>query len=153
MPLLVASFACGLIFGAGLMISGMTDPTKVLGFLDLFGTWDATLALVLAGAVAVSSVGFAIARRRGAPVLAERSFWPTRTDIDAQLLIAGGLFGVGWGLVGLCPGPALVNLVGLSLPVIAFVVAMAIGMVGYDVWQSRGASPMIEQAGIPASDG
>jgi uncharacterized membrane protein YedE/YeeE len=68
-------------------------------------------------------------------------------------LIAGGLFGVGWGLVGLCPGPALVNLVGLSLPVIAFVVAMAIGMVGYDVWQSRGASPMIEQAGIPASDG
>jgi uncharacterized membrane protein YedE/YeeE len=153
MPLLVASFACGLIFGAGLMISGMTDPTKVLGFLDLFGTWDATLALVMAGAVAVSSVGFAIARRRGAPVLAERSFWPTRTDIDAQLLIAGGLFGVGWGLVGLCPGPALVNLVGLSLPVIAFVVAMAIGMVGYDVWQSRGASPMIEQAGIPASDG
>jgi uncharacterized membrane protein YedE/YeeE len=153
MPLLVASFACGLIFGAGLMISGMTDPTKVLGFLDLFGAWDATLALVMAGAVAVSSVGFAIARRRGAPVLAERSFWPTRTDIDAQLLIAGGLFGVGWGLVGLCPGPALVNLVGLSLPVIAFVVAMAIGMVGYDVWQSRGASPMIEQAGIPASDG
>ena len=153
MPLLFASFACGLIFGAGLMISGMTDPAKVLGFLDLFGTWDATLALVLAGAVAVSSVGFAIARRRGAPVLAERSFWPTRTDIDAQLLIAGGLFGVGWGLVGLCPGPALVNLVGLSLPVIAFVVAMAIGMVGYDVWQSRGASPMIEQAGIPASDG
>jgi uncharacterized membrane protein YedE/YeeE len=153
MPLLVASFACGLIFGAGLMISGMTDPTKVLGFLDLFGTWDATLALVMAGAVAVSSVGFAIARRRGAPVLAERSFWPTRTDIDAQLLIAGGLFGVGWGLVGLCPGPALVNLVGLSLPVVAFVVAMAIGMVGYDVWQSRGASPMIEQAGIPASDG
>jgi len=153
MPLLVASFACGLIFGAGLMISGMTDPAKVLGFLDLFGTWDATLALVLAGAVAVSSVGFAIARRRGAPVLAERSFWPTRTDIDAQLLIAGGLFGVGWGLVGLCPGPALVNLVGLSLPVIGFVVAMAIGMVGYDVWQSRGASPMIEQAGIPASDG
>ena len=153
MPLLVASFACGLIFGAGLMISGMTDPAKVLGFLDLFGAWDATLALVMAGAVAVSSVGFAIARRRGAPVLAERSFWPTRTDIDAQLLIAGGLFGVGWGLVGLCPGPALVNLVGLSLPVIAFVVAMAIGMVGYDVSQQRGASPMIEQASIPASDG
>ena len=153
MPLLVATFACGLLFGAGLMISGMTDPTKVLGFLDLFGAWDATLALVMAGAVAVSSVGFAIARRRGAPVMAERSFWPTRTDIDAQLLIAGGLFGVGWGLVGLCPGPALVNLVGLSLPVIAFVVAMAIGMVGYDVSQQRGASPMIEQASIPASDG
>ena len=153
MPLLVATFACGLLFGAGLMISGMTDPTKVLGFLDLFGAWDATLALVMAGAVAVASLGFAIARRRGAPVLAERSLWPTRTDIDAQLLIAGGLFGIGWGLVGLCPGPALVNLTGLSLPVIAFVVAMAIGMVGYDVSQQRGASPMIEQASIPASDG
>ena len=153
MPLLVATFACGLLFGAGLMISGMTDPTKVLGFLDLFGAWDATLALVMAGAVAVASLGFAIARRRGAPVLAERSLWPTRTDIDAQLLIAGGLFGIGWGLVGLCPGPALVNLTGLSLPVIAFVVAMAIGMVGYDVSQQRGVSPMIEQASIPASDG
>ena len=153
MPLLIASFACGLIFGAGLLISGMTDPAKVLGFLDLFGAWDATLALVMAGAVAVSSLGFAIARRRGTPVLAERSFWPTRTDIDAQLLIAGGLFGIGWGLVGLCPGPALVNLTGLSFPVIAFVVAMAIGMVGYDALLQRGAPAMIEQAGIPASDG
>jgi uncharacterized membrane protein YedE/YeeE len=153
MPLLIASFACGLIFGAGLLISGMTDPAKVLGFLDLFGAWDATLALVMAGAVAVSSLGFAIARRRGTPVLAERSFWPTRTDVDAQLLIAGGLFGIGWGLVGLCPGPALVNLTGLSFPVIAFVVAMAIGMVGYDALLQRGAPAMIEQAGIPASDG
>jgi uncharacterized membrane protein YedE/YeeE len=153
MPLLIASFACGLIFGAGLLISGMTDPTKVLGFLDLFGAWDATLALVMAGAVAVASLGFAIARRRGTPVLAESSFWPTRTDIDAQLLIAGGLFGIGWGLVGLCPGPALVNLTGLSFPVIAFVVAMVIGMVGYDVLLQRSAPAMIEQAGIPASDG
>jgi len=69
MPLYIASFACGLIFGAGLLISGMTDPTKVIGFLDLFGMWDATLALVMAGAVAVSGLGFAIARRRGTPVL------------------------------------------------------------------------------------
>ena len=153
MPFLVASFACGLIFGAGLMISGMTDPAKVLGFLDIFGAWDATLALVMAGAVAVSGLGFAIARRRGTPVLAERSFWPTRTDIDAQLLIAGGLFGIGWGMVGFCPGPALVNLAGLSLPVVAFVAAMAAGMVGYDVWQQRGISPRIEEASIPASDG
>src|SRR5215469_13720737 len=153
MPLLVATFACGLLFGAGLMISGMTDPTKVLGFLDLFGAWDATLALVMAGAVAVASLGFAIARRRGTPVLAERSFWPTRTDIDAQLLIAGGLFGIGWGLVGLCPGPALVNLTGLSFPVIAFMVAMVIGMIGYNVRQNRGAPVMAEQVGIPASDG
>jgi uncharacterized protein len=153
MPLLIASFACGLIFSAGLMISGMTDPTKVLGFLDLWGAWDATLALVMAGAVAVSSVGFAIARGRGAPVLAERSFWPTRIDVDAQFLTAGGLFGIGWGLVGLCPGPALVNLAGLSFPVVIFVVAMAIGMAGYDVWQQRGVAAKIEQAVLPASDG
>ena len=153
MPLFVASFACGLIFGAGLLISGMTDPTKVLGFLDLFGAWDATLALVMGGAVAVSSLGFSIARRCGTPILAARSFWPTRTDIDAQLLIAGGLFGIGWGLVGLCPGPALVNLAGFSFPVIAFVVAMAIGMVGYDVLLERDAPAMIEQGSIPASDG
>jgi uncharacterized membrane protein YedE/YeeE len=153
MPLLIASFACGLIFGAGLLISGMTDPTKVLGFLDLFGMWDATLALVIAGAIAVSSLGFAIARRRGAPVLAERNFWPTRTDIDGRLLIAGGLFGTGWGLVGLCPGPALVNLTGLGFSVIVFVAAMAIGMVGYDVWLQRSAPVMTEQASIPATDG
>ena len=129
----------------------MDHPEDV--HVQVIAAWDATLALVMAGAVAVSSLGFAIARRRGTPVLAERSFWPTRTDVDAQLLIAGGLFGIGWGLVGLCPGPALVNLTGLSFPVIAFVVAMAIGMVGYDALLQRGAPAMIEQAGIPASDG
>jgi len=153
MPVVIASFCCGLLFGAGLMISGMTDPAKVLGFLDIFGRWDATLALVMVSAVAVSSLGFANARRRGAPILAGRSFWPTRTDIDAKLLLGAGLFGIGWGLVGLCPGPALVNLAGLSLPVIAFVVAMVIGMVGYDAWQQGTASPTIEQASIPARDG
>ena len=134
MPISIASFVCGLIFGSGLMISGMTDPTKVLGFLDLFGAWDATLAFVMAGAVAVSSLGFAFARRRGAPVLTERSFWPTQAGITSQLLIGGGLFGIGWGLVGLCPGPALVDLAGLSTPLIIFVIAMALGMAGFELW-------------------
>ena len=154
MPLLIASFACGLLFGAGLLVSGMNDPVKVLGFLDLFGAWDATLAFVMAGAVAVSSAGFALARRRRAPLLAQRSFWPTRTDINAKLLIGGGMFGIGWGLIGFCPGPALVNLAGMSLPVIAFVIAMAAGMAGYDLWQeSRVSTPDMQEATIAVSDG
>ena len=86
MPLIAASFACGLIFGAGLLISGMTQPEKVLGFLDIFGAWDATLAFVMAGAVAVTAAGFALARRRGAPVLAATALWPSRNDIDAPLV-------------------------------------------------------------------
>jgi uncharacterized membrane protein YedE/YeeE len=132
MPMLLASFLCGLIFGAGLLISGMTQPDKVLGFLDLFGAWDATLAFVMAGAVAVTAAGFALARRRGIPLLAEKLRWPDRSDIDAPLVTGAILFGIGWGLVGLCPGPALVNLAGLSGPVIVFVIAMAAGMAGYD---------------------
>ena len=144
--LILASFACGLIFGAGLLISGMTDPDKVLGFLDIFGAWDATLAFVMAGAVAVSAAGFALARRRGAPLLASSFQWPTRRDIDGPLVVGAVLFGVGWGLVGICPGPALVNLAGLSLPVIVFVGAMVIGMIGYELWPAR------EQTSADTSD-
>jgi uncharacterized membrane protein YedE/YeeE len=135
--ILFASFACGLIFGAGLFISGMTQTGKVLGFLDIFGAWDGTLAFVMAGAVAVSSLGFLLARRQGAPMFAAQSLWPTRKDIDTPLVLGAVLFGVGWGLVGLCPGPALVNLAGLSLPVIVFVAAMAVGMIGHDMWSKQ----------------
>jgi uncharacterized membrane protein YedE/YeeE len=140
MPLIIACFGCGLIFGAGLLISGMTQPEKVLGFLDIFGAWDATLALVMAGAVAVSAAGFALARRRGAPVLATTYHWPTRSDIDAPLVMGAVLFGTGWGLVGICPGPALVNLAGFSLPIVIFVGAMALGMLGYELSRTRGTS-------------
>lgn len=140
MPLVLVSFACGLVFGAGLLISGMTQTGKVLGFLDIFGAWDATLAFVMAGAVAVTSVGFALAKRRGAPVFATQSLWPTRKDIDAPLVAGAVLFGIGWGLVGLCPGPALVNLAGLCLPVIVFVAAMAVGMIGHGAWSKQTAA-------------
>lgn len=151
MPLFLVSFACGLIFGAGLLISGMTDTGKVLGFLDLFGAWDATLAFVMAGAVAVSSIGFALAKRRSGPVFATQNLWPTRKDIDAPLVMGAVLFGIGWGLVGLCPGPALVNLAGLGLPVIAFVAAMAAGMLGHDAWtRSRASAHETAQATIAA---
>jgi len=155
MPMMLASFLSGLIFGAGLLISGMTQPEKVLGFLDIFGAWDATLAFVMAGAVAVTSLGFALAKRRGAPVLAAKLQWPTRSDIDAPLVVGAALFGAGWGLVGLCPGPALVNLAGFGLPIIVFVVAMAAGMLGNDLWRDRRVSPGVaEGAAItPRADG
>ncbi|MGY3488532.1 putative membrane protein YedE/YeeE [Bradyrhizobium sp. USDA 4011] len=153
---LLASFVCGLIFGAGLLISGMTDPQKVLGFLDLFGAWDATLAFVMAGAVAVAATGFAIARRRTAPAFSARFHWPDRSDIDAPLVGGAILFGIGWGLAGICPGPALVNLAGLSLPIVVFVVAMLAGMIGQNLfgknlWRRRTMAPRgVETTSLPS---
>jgi uncharacterized protein len=140
MPLIIASFVSGLVFGIGLLMSGMTEPAKVIGFLDIFGAWDATLAFVMGGAVAVASLGFALARRRGAPILASHFAWPARSDIDGPLVAGSALFGVGWGLSGICPGPALVNLAGLSAPIIVFVATMVLGMFGYELWQRRSAA-------------
>lgn len=137
MPVIIASFFAGLVFGAGLLISGMTEPEKVLGFLDIFGAWDATLAFVMGGAVAVAATGFALARRRHAPVLAAKYRWPTRNDLDAPLMIGAVLFGVGWGLVGICPGPAIVNLAGLGVPMMVFVAAMIFGMIGFELWRAQ----------------
>jgi uncharacterized membrane protein YedE/YeeE len=135
--LAIASLLCGLVFGWGLLISGMLQPAKVLAFLDVLGAWDASLAVVMAAALAVSSLGFAMARRRGRPVLAPRLSWPARTEIDTALVTGSALFGMGWGLAGLCPGPALANLASLSPQVIVFVLAMAGGMVLHDLWQRR----------------
>lgn len=150
----LASFLCGLVFGAGLMISGMTQPAKVLGFLDIFGRWDPTLAFVMASALAISSVGYAWARRQGRPVFAAQHLWPNRTDIDRPLVVGSVLFGIGWGLAGLCPGPALENLASLSPRVIVFVIAMIAGMSAQDVWQRRAPSVIaIENAALANSDG
>jgi hypothetical protein len=124
----VISLACGLVFGAGLAISGMTNPAKVLGFLDVTGAWDPTLACVMGGALAVSALGYAVARRRVRPWLAETFALPTRRDLDASLLGGAVLFGVGWGLVGLCPGPAVASLVRGSPQVLLFVLAMLAGV-------------------------
>ncbi|WIM13602.1 YeeE/YedE family protein [Enhydrobacter sp.] len=134
---IVASLVCGLIFGAGLLISGMTQPAKVLGFLDILGRWDPTLAFVMAGALAVSAAGFALARRASAPFFAARHQWPTRKDIDRPLVVGSVLFGLGWGLVGLCPGPAVVNIASLSPRVLLFVLAMVGGMALQGWWRSR----------------
>jgi uncharacterized protein len=134
MPM-VASLLCGLIFGAGLLISGMVQPTKVLGFLDIFGAWDPSLAVVMVAALVVSAPGFMLAKGRLRPLLAAQSLWPTKRDIDLPLVVGATLFGVGWGLVGLCPGPALESLATLSPGIIAFVAAMAGGMALHDFWK------------------
>jgi uncharacterized membrane protein YedE/YeeE len=151
----LASLVCGLIFGLGLLISGMTQPAKVLGFLDIFGRWDPTLAFVMAAALVVSGIGFALVRQGKRPVLAARYLWPTRNDIDRRLVVGSMLFGIGWGLVGLCPGPALVNLAGLMPSVMVFVLAMAAGMIIKDLWDRRVPSGIAveDDALSPPADG
>ena len=124
----VALFS-GLLFGSGLALSGMMNPARVLGFLDLAGSWDPTLVFVLGGAVAVSAISVVIARRMMRPLLAARFDLPTRTRIDGPLILGAGLFGIGWGLSGFCPGPALASL-SLGVPKsLLFVAAMLLGMV------------------------
>jgi uncharacterized membrane protein YedE/YeeE len=140
----VAALICGSIFGWGLLISGMMQPAKVLAFLDIFGDWDPSLAVVMAAALAVSWIGFALAKRRERPVLAAKSLWPGATAIDRPLVIGAALFGAGWGLAGLCPGPALENLATLSPRVFVFVIAMASGMALHDFWRPRW--PMIHRS-------
>jgi uncharacterized membrane protein YedE/YeeE len=135
--LMVASLLCGSVFGAGLLISGMVQPEKVLGFLDIFGAWDPSLVIVMVAALAVSAPGFIMVRRRARPVLAAQNLWPTRMGIDRQLVVGAALFGIGWGLVGLCPGPALENLATLSPGVIVFVAAMGVGVLLHDLWVKR----------------
>jgi uncharacterized membrane protein YedE/YeeE len=133
---LLASLACGFLFGWGLLVSGMVNPEKVLGFLDIFGAWDPSLAVVMAAALAVSSAGYRLAARRP-PLLAPQCEWSTKRAIDGPLIVGSALFGIGWGLVGLCPGPAIQNLATLSPRVVVFVIAMAGGMALHDAWQRR----------------
>ena len=131
MHLLIA-LASGLVFGLGLILSGMTDPSKVKGFLDLFGRWDPSLALVMAGAIAVGAFAFAAARRRTRSWTGDAMEIPTSTLVDGRLIAGGVLFGIGWGIAGFCPGPALVALgSGLGAAWI-FVIAMLAGMVLHD---------------------
>ena len=156
MPAL-ASLLCGFIFGSGLVISRMVQTTKVLGFLDVFGipsgTWDPSLIVVMAAGLLVTGVGFALIRPH-APIFAPKGQWPTATAIDRPLLTGAALFGIGWGLVGLCPGPAIADLATLSPGVIVFVVAMVAGMMGHDLWQARAARPVEPKlANAAAADG
>jgi len=127
-----SAFAAGLVFGSGLVISGMANPAKVLGFLDLAGAWDPSLALVMAGAVAVAAVAFALAGSRASTMLGAPLALPATRDIDRRLVLGSLAFGIGWGLVGFCPGPALVALGAGKLKAIAFVAAMLAGMLAFE---------------------
>lgn len=126
--LVLTSLLAGLVFGLGLILSGMANPAKVLGFLDLFGRWDPSLAFVMGGAVAVSAVAFSIARRRSVSLLGAAMKLPTARQIDRRLVIGSVLFGIGWGIAGFCPGPALVALGMGEAKALVFVVAMLAGM-------------------------
>jgi uncharacterized membrane protein YedE/YeeE len=119
---------CGLIFGAGLALSGMTDTRIVLGFLDLAGDWNPALAFVMGGALAVTIPGFFLAQKRAQPVACDRFYVPTNRVIDRKLLLGSAVFGIGWGLYGYCPGPALASLTTLNWQPLLFVAAMAAGM-------------------------
>ena len=132
----VFAAVAGLVFGLGLLISGMASPEKVLGFLDLAGPWDPSLALVMGGAIAVGLLGFALVRKRSTSVLGEPMQMPTRKDIDAPLVVGASLFGIGWGLAGYCPGPALVGVTAGIPSALIFTVAMLAGMSAFGWWQA-----------------
>lgn len=129
----LTAFAIGLVFGIGLLTSSMNLPYKVLGFLDLFGRWDPSLMFVMIGAIPIASIGFAIAKKRGRSVLGDPLSLPDKTELDSRLLVGALIFGVGWGLAGVCPGPAIVNLGFFTLPAIIFFVAMLAGMVAFEL--------------------
>src|SRR5579864_7946144 len=127
----LAALLAGLLFGLGLVVSHMIDPAKVLGFLDVAGSWDPSLAFVMIGAIPVAAIGYRATRGRHAPLLDTRFYGSNRTQVDKPLVVGAALFGVGWGLVGFCPGPALASLVLGRWQSWVFVAAMLAGMVGY----------------------
>jgi uncharacterized membrane protein YedE/YeeE len=135
MTRVLVALVSGLIFGTGLAVSQMINPAKVLGFLDLFGDWDPTLAFVMLGAVPVAAIGYRLARARDMPLCAPTFAGPNQTKIDGRLISGSVFFGIGWGLVGYCPGPAIAS-VGLGNPsTVLFIAAMLVGMLGFVAFQ------------------
>lgn len=135
----IVALLSGLVFGLGLILSGMGNPAKVQNFLDIGGSWDPSLGLVMGGAIAVGLVAFTWAKRRKTSVLGEPMQLPTSTAVDRKLLTGAALFGAGWGLAGFCPGPAVMNLATLRFEVWLFVAAMLAGMVLQHAWAKRSA--------------
>ena len=133
----LSSLFAGLVFGLGLIVSGMANPAKVIGFLDLTGRWDPSLAFVMAGAIAVGAIAFALARTRSASLLDAPMRLPTDKRIDRRLLAGALVFGVGWGIAGFCPGPALVAIGMGSAKAAVFVVAMLAGMGIFQIAEKR----------------
>lgn len=135
----IVALLSGLVFGLGLILSGMGNPAKVQNFLDISGTWDPSLGLVMGGAIAVGLLAFTWAKRRKTSVLGEPMQLPTSKAVDRKLLTGAALFGAGWGLAGFCPGPAVMNLATLRFEVWLFVAAMLAGMVLQHAWAKRSA--------------
>jgi uncharacterized membrane protein YedE/YeeE len=134
----VVEFLLGLTFGLGLLISGMTDPGKVQGFLDLAGLWDPSLAFVMGGGVMLGLLGFGWAKKRSFSLSGARFQWPEMTHIDRPLVLGSLMFGLGWGLAGFCPGPALVAMATGNDKALFFVLAMMVGMVLFERFKKRG---------------
>lgn len=134
---IVIALLVGLLFGVGLIVSGMTDPAKVIGFLDLAGNWDPSLGLVMGGAILVGLVAFRFASGRTRSLLGDVMRLPTASQIDRRLVLGGLAFGAGWGLAGYCPGPALASLAGGSTKTWLFVVAMLAGMAIFELLERR----------------
>lgn len=133
----LTSLLAGLVFGLGLIVSGMANPAKVLGFLDLAGRWDPSLALVMAGAIAVGSVAFLLVKNRPRSLLGAEMKLPTARHIDRRLVVGSALFGMGWGIAGFCPGPGLVALGMGESKALVFVAAMLAGMVLFEILEKR----------------
>jgi uncharacterized protein len=133
----LTSFLIGLLFGVGLIVSGMTDPSKIIGFLDLAGTWDPSLAFVMGGAVLVGTAGFRLAEGRPTSVLGGLRQLPGTRGIDARLILGSAVFGVGWGLAGFCPGPVVVAFGAGYDKAAVFLIAMLAGMVAYELTERR----------------
>jgi len=142
----VSPFVAGLVFGLGLCVSGMTDPRKVLAFLDLRGAWDPSLAFVMAGAIAVTFVAFRVPAKQAASLSGEPFHMPSAKAIDAPLIGGSLIFGAGWGLVGLCPGPAIADVGFVDARAALFVLAMIAGMAGYSGLSALAAPPRAEVA-------
>jgi uncharacterized membrane protein YedE/YeeE len=133
------AFGSGLVFAAGLCLAGMTRPERILAFLDVLGKWDPSLALVMAGAIAVAAPAFFLAARRARPVLADDfRLPPRRAPVERDLLVGATLFGIGWGLSGLCPGPAVVALASARVGALVFVASMVAGMLVHDRLRRKG---------------
>jgi uncharacterized protein len=132
-PQAVFALLAGALFGAGLGVSGMANPAKVLGFLDIAGAWDPTLAFVMAGALLVTAPAFRWVLKRRAPWFGSRFALPTKTDLEPRLVVGAALFGIGWGIAGLCPGPAVTDLITGRPGIVLFVASMIAGTLLYDL--------------------
>lgn len=136
----IAALVAGLIFGFGLALSHMVEPTKVIGFLDVAGAWDPSLALVMAGAVIVTLIAYRLILRRPGPLFAPQFYLPTRQDLDRPLIVGAGIFGIGWGVAGYCPGPGIAALGLGTWEAPVFVAALAAGSLSYK-WLSERQAP------------